>query len=147
MISSKDLVDALNDDDDLPYGAWNDQKGITARELARKIKPYEVSSHSVRIGDRTPKGYHLDQFEDAFKRFIPPDPGIYPQQCHNPDKHGDCGDIHPQHDAQMLREGFGRHRDPSAVSSKRKGEPLLGIVLIARSQPCGERPAGGRPLP
>ena len=64
------VVDALNADDDLPYGGWSDGRGITTRELGWKLRPYGVKSKTIRIGDRFAKGYERDQFEGAWSRYL-----------------------------------------------------------------------------
>ena len=67
------LVEALNVDDQLPYGGWIDGKGITTRELGKKLSPYGISAKSIRIdGERAGNGYERDQFEDAWSRYLPP---------------------------------------------------------------------------
>lgn len=63
-LASKDLVVALNELGD--EGCW------TQRELARALKPFHIGPHSVRIDRRTPKGYSLKDFEDAFTRYLVP---------------------------------------------------------------------------
>ena len=35
------------------------------------LRPFKVKSKTVRVGDKTAKGYHLDEFEDAFARHLP----------------------------------------------------------------------------
>jgi hypothetical protein len=39
--------------------------------LARHLKPFEVTSNTLRIGDRIAKGYELKDFADAFARYLP----------------------------------------------------------------------------
>jgi hypothetical protein len=67
------MVRALNDDDQLPYGGWNDGKGLTTRELGRKLAAYEIRAKTVRLpGDALrAKGYEREQFEDAWERYLP----------------------------------------------------------------------------
>ena len=65
------VVEALNEDEELPYGGWSDGKGITTRELGRKLQPYKIKAKSVRIADSVPNGYEREQFEDAWSRYLP----------------------------------------------------------------------------
>jgi hypothetical protein len=67
-----ELLPALNELDESPWRAWHDGKGITARDLARLLKPYEVKSRSVRTPERPAKGYHRDDLEDPWARYLPP---------------------------------------------------------------------------
>jgi hypothetical protein len=66
-----EICDALNADEELPYGAWNDGAGIRTRELGWKLKPYRILAKSVRIDDRKKNGYERKQFEDAWARYLP----------------------------------------------------------------------------
>jgi hypothetical protein len=65
------LCDSLNSSELLPYGGWNDGKGITTRELGRKLTPYAITAKSIRVGGtRAGNGYDRDQFEDAWSRYL-----------------------------------------------------------------------------
>lgn len=66
-----DLVDALNALEDSPWGGWSDGRGITTRELGRKLKPYGIRAKPIRIeGERAGNGYEREQFEDAWSRYL-----------------------------------------------------------------------------
>jgi hypothetical protein len=69
-MTCSDLANALNADEEMPYGAWNDGKGISTRELGRKLAPYEVKASSTRIGDARGNGYRRGQFEDVWARYL-----------------------------------------------------------------------------
>ncbi len=80
-ITCHTLVGALNADDELPYGGWNDGKGITTRELGRKLTPYGVRAKPIRIeGERAGNGYERRQFEDAWSRYLAQEP-VQPVQA------------------------------------------------------------------
>ena len=66
-----DLIDLLNSDDELPYGGWSDGKGISTRELGKKLSPYGILAKSIRVGEKTAKGYERAQFDDAWSRYLP----------------------------------------------------------------------------
>lgn len=67
------LLGALNSDEDLPFGGWSDGKGIDARWLSRKLKPYEIRPGTVRSGENVARGYNRDWFIDAWARYVPAD--------------------------------------------------------------------------
>jgi Protein of unknown function (DUF3631) len=67
---TKDLLDQLNGLDESPWGGWNDGDGIRSRELGKKLRPYEIHSKSIRIGDGARKGYAVEDFHDAFARHL-----------------------------------------------------------------------------
>ena len=63
-LSSEELVTALHAVEESDWSWLN--KNI----LARKLKPFGIKPRVVRVGDRTPRGYHLEDFQDAFLRYL-----------------------------------------------------------------------------
>ena len=70
-IFSDDLTEALINKKESPWPDWNRGKGLTQNGLARLLKPFDVKSKTIRIDEGRRKGYELDGFMDAFKRYIP----------------------------------------------------------------------------
>ncbi|MBW3591954.1 MAG: DUF3631 domain-containing protein [Actinobacteria bacterium] len=68
-MSSKDLLEALNEIEESPWGDLYG-KGLNARGLAQRLRAYGVHSKNVRIGDRIPKGYTREDLYDAWKRYV-----------------------------------------------------------------------------
>ena len=62
-ISSKDLCDEL--------GRIEGGQVVTQGWLAAMLRPFGIRPHTIRIGQSTPKGYELKDFEDAFARYLP----------------------------------------------------------------------------
>lgn len=75
---STDLLDAINAEEELPFGGWREGKGLDGRDLARKLKPYHIKSKPINLGgDARAKGYLRDQFEEAWERWLPaPDEAV-----------------------------------------------------------------------
>jgi len=69
VMSTRDILVALNGNDDLPFGSWNDGKGLQPRELAKLLSRYRVKPTTIRTGGLTPKGYHRNQFKTAWERY------------------------------------------------------------------------------
>jgi putative DNA primase/helicase len=69
-LPSAELVIALGALEDRPWIEWKGGKPITANQLARLLRPFGVVPDSIRIGDSTPKGYYLAQFEELFERYL-----------------------------------------------------------------------------
>jgi len=78
-ISSRDLVNWLNGFTDRP---WHDlpglrivdcgqRKEVTELWLAQQLRPYGIRPKTMRIGDKTPKGYTEADLLDPFKRYVP----------------------------------------------------------------------------
>jgi len=69
-ISSKLLTAKLVEREDRPWADWRKGKPLTQNALARLLKPFGIFSKTIRIEDKTPKGYSLIQFKDAFQRYL-----------------------------------------------------------------------------
>ena len=77
--STRHLLEKLiSQETDAPWATWweNDlEHGNTrgpAAKLARLLKPYRIKVRSIRLSDgSTPKGYHREDFEQAWKRYCP----------------------------------------------------------------------------
>lgn len=70
-VTTVEIVGAVNEDETLPFGGFSAGSGLDSRGLARLLKPYGVRPTSVRIGDKTPKGYRRDDLADAWARYVP----------------------------------------------------------------------------
>ena len=85
-IFSDDLIEALKNKSERPWIDWNRGKGLTQNGLARLLRPFDVKSKTMRIGEDRRKGYELSGFSDAFKRYIPlipPISSVTPCQSNN----------------------------------------------------------------
>ncbi|MAB23138.1 DUF3631 domain-containing protein [Pseudomonas sp. 5Ae-yellow] len=72
-IFSADLLTALLADDESPWATWNRGKAMTPRQLVSKLADFGIKSKDVRQGAEVKKGYHLEQFTDAFIRYLSAD--------------------------------------------------------------------------
>lgn len=72
VISSKLLRDELNKQEESPWRSMDRGQGIDQLKLAKMLKPHGIRPKNIRVGPATPKGYTLKQFEDAFRRYLPP---------------------------------------------------------------------------
>jgi Protein of unknown function (DUF3631) len=69
--SSATLAAALHELEESPWSEWYGQP-ITQHGIAKLLKHFEIRPRTVRFDDETTaKGYRLDQFEDAFSRYLP----------------------------------------------------------------------------
>ena len=73
-IATAELIQALCSDDEKPWKTYSKGFPITPRQLANKLKAYDIHSKTIRIGDDTAKGYEKDQLTEAFSRYIPSSP-------------------------------------------------------------------------
>lgn len=74
-INFADLIQALCDDEEAGWATYNRGKPITPRQVSKRLKEYGISSKPTRFGyDGVQKGFDIDQFGDAFARYLkPPD--------------------------------------------------------------------------
>ena len=70
-IFTAELLTHLNNLDESPWGDRRRGEGLDARGLATLLRPFKIRPRTVREGNETAKGYHLDQFADAFGRYLP----------------------------------------------------------------------------
>ena len=68
-LTSAEIVDSLGKREDRPWSEWRGDKPITARQLARLLEPFGVHPTTIRTHTGTAKGYHHDDFADAFLRY------------------------------------------------------------------------------
>ena len=69
-VFSAELLEALVTDEEAPWATWNRGKPISPRQLSAKLADFGIKSGTVRQGFETKKGYSLDQFRDAFGRYL-----------------------------------------------------------------------------
>lgn len=79
-ISTADLIEALCSDDEKSWSTYNRGKPISAKQISSRLSGYGIRSKTVRIGYVTIKGFELEQFADAFARYLPPTPSENPSQ-------------------------------------------------------------------
>jgi putative DNA primase/helicase len=118
-LTSSQLVAGLNELEDAPWAELNAGRPLTTNRLAGLLKRYEIRPRSIRLPTgQTPKGYPLDQFQDAFARYLPapadsaatpPQPArtqrfgggggdhgntaVAPEDALDPAATADCGDV------------------------------------------------------
>ena len=113
-LSTTDLIERLAADLEAPWGDWRDSK-ITPRALARLLRPYGIRSRTVRLDERdTPKGFHREQFEDAWSRYLPllPEPPLSATSATMEEtSHSGIGDVADVADKPPLGERGGNDLD------------------------------------
>ncbi len=71
-IRTTDLVQALCDDPEAAWATYNRGREITPRQVAKRLGEYSIKPKTIRFGyPDTAKGYELEQFQDAFARYLP----------------------------------------------------------------------------
>ena len=75
-IFTQNLIDALQAIEESPWKEAKEGKEIDDRWLSRKLKEFKIKSKQIRIGEKTKKGFELKDFEEAFERYLLPQPEI-----------------------------------------------------------------------
>jgi hypothetical protein len=74
-LPSSKLADSLAAIEGRPWGEWGRQrKPISPNQLANQLHPFGISPQVIRIGNETPRGYLLEQFQEPFDRYLPKPP-------------------------------------------------------------------------
>ena len=69
-LSTATILDRLFAIEEAPWSDWYG-KPLTPRRLANLLKPYGVRSRNIKQTDGTvAKGYHRDDLEDAWTRYL-----------------------------------------------------------------------------
>lgn len=69
-LSTADLIKFLCEDDEAPWKYFNNGRVITARQLARLLKEFHITSKQTRFLNMTCKGYHFADFEGSFAKYL-----------------------------------------------------------------------------
>lgn len=70
-ISTANLITELCRDDERPWKTYYRGFPLTPRQLSNKLKEYNILSKTIKTGhNETAKGYMLDQFKEAFSRYL-----------------------------------------------------------------------------
>jgi hypothetical protein len=130
-LATRDILAELNGDDELPFGGWNDGKGLDARGLGRLLRPFDIKPRVIRIGESTPRGYLHEQFIDAWERYVdtsesaaPPAEGDLSATSATSQAQSQKSVIfHPQHDPHVADRKSGEippwERDVADVADKK----------------------------
>ena len=88
MLYTRDLISRLCGLEEAGWAERWQNNGQTisgaSSQLARELSHYGITSRTVRIGEKTAKGYRRESFADAWERYIPEKPSQASQR-HNSD--------------------------------------------------------------
>ncbi len=73
QLTSQALLSSLRKIEESPWKDWRNGKGLSARNLAELLRPYEIRPQNVRTANgKVSKAYKKDCFKDAWERYLPP---------------------------------------------------------------------------
>jgi putative DNA primase/helicase len=70
QVSSNALAMFLNSLEGRPWSEWKGGKAITQKAIANLLAPFEIAPVEKRVGHQVLRGYQIEQFEDAFARYV-----------------------------------------------------------------------------
>jgi len=113
QIRTADLLACLKADDEAPWGSWGrGDGGLDPRGLANLLRPYGIRSADVHVEDdegrKTLKGYARADFEDAWDRYLPPDPGSIRAKRANGSTEPKTEGSYPRQKGELARIEIGR---------------------------------------
>jgi hypothetical protein len=73
-IFTEELLAELRAREDRPWGEWRYGQAMSAVQLARQLKPFGVRPRLYRDGAKCGRWYSVEDFADAFARYLPADP-------------------------------------------------------------------------
>lgn len=73
-MSSSAICQALATMEDRPWKEYRRGTPISQPQLANLLAPFGIGPHTIRLGSETPKGYEKADFQDAFVRYLLPNP-------------------------------------------------------------------------
>lgn len=70
-IALTELLKRLCDDDTAPWSTWSRGKPMTTRQLGKRLGEFGISAKTIHLSSyEKPKGFHKDQFADAWARYL-----------------------------------------------------------------------------
>lgn len=88
-ITTDNLIRALCEDEEAPWVSWRANARITPRDIASLLRPFDIQSTTIRLRAQRPrKGYRAEDFQRAFRRWLPATPdgvtSVTPSPAHEP---------------------------------------------------------------
>jgi len=69
---TNELLDYLTQHEERPWATYNHGKPITPSQIAKFMRDFDIASVDIKKMRQNLKGYRLEQFTDAFRRYLPP---------------------------------------------------------------------------
>jgi hypothetical protein len=69
-IFSMQLLEELHADEEAAWCTWSHGKPMTARQLSKRLEAFDIKPIQIWAHGKNQRGYNLDQFNDAFERYL-----------------------------------------------------------------------------
>ena len=70
-MSTEAILTALRELEEAPWAEIAAGKPLNARGLSRRLGSYGIKPSTIRVGDKTPRGYAREHLADAWARYLP----------------------------------------------------------------------------
>jgi len=127
-MTTDDLIEDLAKFESSPWAELNHGKPISRHGLSRILRAFQIAPRVIRVEDKTPRGYHRDQFAEAWSMYLP---SYSPNQTATSQQ----SSIHagPQHISN-------RNTTPSVADRKHEESPVFTLdVAMLRSERWEEK--------
>jgi hypothetical protein len=128
-VPSKILAESLREIEGRPWAEWSRGKGMTANNLARLLKSFQIFPQTIRIGSETAKGYRRRDLEDAWSRYcpLPSIRTVTTSQCASSLVSTAFSDSNPENDVTVAKNASHPHEHLGVtdVTSENPKEALL----------------------
>jgi putative DNA primase/helicase len=71
-VTVTNLLVQLTMDSEAPWGSWNRGGAMTARQLTKRLRDYNIITRPLRIGSGVDRGYKKEQFAEAWAQYLTP---------------------------------------------------------------------------
>lgn len=158
VISTAQLLGRLRGLEEAPWATLGGG-GLSPHMLARRLRPYAICPTTVRIGEKTAKGYRRRDFEMAWTRYLPNQVAEEHQEPSQRDSfnspparpinssfargvaegsEGGCDGVTDEEPAQERRSGTGTFRKPEATEATPAEGPCAQDPLFSHLVDPGE---------
>lgn len=141
-LPTEDAIRKLTEMNERPWSECNKGKAISARQLSRWLGEFDIRSRDIRPeGQKNCKGYRLDDFTDAFARYLPPDgenPAFHPRHRDNGSTTRVSAASDPRHDAVTVTDDPRQSRIAVTDETARKPSNSAGCHVVTDKNTKGD---------
>jgi uncharacterized protein DUF3631 len=131
-LPSADLLTALVEEEEAPWATWNRGRPMSVKQLSARLADFGIRSQSIRLPNgKTPKGFHLAQFGDAFSRYLCQPSHV--SSATSPQANGDAGlsSFPIRHTTPAVAD----REIPETASQRHCGDVAVGSPLLGEGEP------------
>jgi putative DNA primase/helicase len=141
VLKSETIVGALEKMEDRPWPEWKSGKPMTAQQMAKVLKPFDIGPRQHWTDGRNVRGYALAQFLDVFRTYLP-EPALAAKQTHIAETLREAA-----RPARPLEPAENRHPEPAEKPVPSTLAPLAAFQKVGRDGPIFDPvDADGNPI-